>query len=326
LTNTDEFDWNGLAWDSTYRSSLSYDLYGNRVYYWTFAWNNGWDTTFGYRSNFQYRNGSQVEIKVNEVWQSSLAGWNLQDSTIYHYNLANEWDTVSYYFHSIIGWTPEQRVVDITWHDFSNELSLTGRKQNFGSIWEDYERYRITYGPNESETWVTDVYNAPNWDSARKEVYINDYHEHQTAYEYYEWSGGWLLNSSELNDYTYDGNGQTTLRIREYYDGSNYVNERRFEYSNFFAGIASTQIPTLEVIAYPNPVADHLHFKLEGPQNGPVQIALYDMQGRLRAQTIAPYACEEVQIPISDLLADGIFVYRIQTKSGQATGKVVVQR
>jgi hypothetical protein len=62
-------------------------------------------------------------------------------------------------------------------------------------------------------------------------------------------------------------------------------------------------------------------------QNGPVEVALYDLQGRLRVKTMSPTTVgAEITMPISEILENGTYMYRIQTKEGTASGKVLVQR
>jgi hypothetical protein len=328
LVALDEFGWNGSAWDSTYRSEIAHDAFGNTTLYWSFDWNGSWDTTFGYQTRYTYRNVSQVESAVDQTWQNSQVGWLLQDSTYYSYDLANTWDTIAYHSYTGIGWLAEERLVGLTWHDFAKELPLTVRTQYYAAGWEDVKRARVTYGPYDSQTWIFDTYNAPDWDSTAKEVYIHDAEWHEVAYEFYGWAGGWNLSAGELNSYNYDGSGRTLERIREYYDGATYYFDRRFLYDNFFVGTAAATVPQVEVTAFPNPATDLVHFNVGLAQPGPVHIALHDLQGRLRVASQAHTGMGEstITVPLSDQLESGTYVYTVRTKAGETTGKVVVQR
>ena len=50
-----------------------------------------------------------------------------------------------------------------------------------------------------------------------------------------------------------------------------------------------------------------------------------DLQGRLRVSSSLRYSGQQVMLPVSELLEAGMYTFTLQTDSGTATGKVVVQ-
>ncbi len=319
------FDWNGASWDSTIRYVSAYDAVGRPNLFLIIQWNGtAWDTINGTRSVYTYRNVDQVESRVKSRWQTLQSTWTLIDSTWYSYDAANEWDTVTTYSYAGPGWTVSNRTVGYTWYDFSKRLPYTGRYQTYGTGWTDYTRYRAIYGANDSQTFVYHTYNAPNWDSTGKEVFVYDAQEHLIDYQYYDWIGAWEQSDGQLNHYTYDGTGQTLELVREQFDGYLYRFDRRFVYANFLVGIAIPTLPAIKVRAFPNPVADHLQFSVEQSKPGPVSIQLYDLQGRLRAETLVQHADGVIDFPIPVQLPSGSYSYRLITREGSATGKVMV--
>jgi hypothetical protein len=319
------FVWNGSSWDSTIRYVSAYDALGRPNLFLIIQWNgSAWDTISGTQSVYTYRNVDQVESRVKWRWRPLQSIFTLEDSTWYSYDAADEWDTVTTYSYAGPGWTASNRTVGYTWYDFSKRLPLTGRYQTYATSWTDYTRYRATYGANDSQTWVYHTYNAPNWDSTGKEVFVYDAQEHLLDYQYYDWIGAWEQSDGQLNQYAYNGIGQTLERIQQLFDGYLYRFERRMVYANFLVATATPTLPAIKVVAFPNPVSDQLRFSVVQSKPGPVSIQLYDLQGRLRAETLVQLADGIIDLAIPAQLPSGSYSYRLTTREGSATGKVMV--
>lgn len=322
-------NWNGASWDTTTGNAYDYNANDALTTFWRLSWNGqGWDTTQGYHDEITYHTGNVQASSLESDWQTGV--WVPTDSTYFGVDGNMEWDTVIALTFSGIGWTPVEKLVGLTWQDFAAEKPLTGTYQTYnGNTWELYRRFRAHYGPGSMATRVWDTYNAPDWDSTSKEVENYDIHGHATYWHTYVWVGAWLLYDSELNTYTYNGSGNMLVRVREMYDGYLYRYDRRFEYANFFTEAAAPAEPGLQASAYPNPMQvndEVLHFDLGDAATGKVQAALYDLQGRLRAETFAPAGLGRLDFPVSPSLENGCYIYRVRTAKGEATGRVVLQR
>ncbi len=194
-------------------------------------------------------------------------------------------------------------------------------------MWQDNYITERTYGQFDGYTSITHTWDGSSWDST-KSIIGNDAMYHPISFAQFEWASGWQQVGGGTTDYIYDSQGNTAEWTSKYWSpGGQYINNERKQCFSFFTGIEDLQSNASAVTAYPNPCSDHLNFKLNLNQNGPAHIALYDLQGRLRLQTITPVRVgEDIAMPISETLEDGTYIYRIQTKAGEATGKVAVQR
>jgi hypothetical protein len=326
LSDTWLFYRNGNAWDSTIERHYRYDAFGNDTLFYERNWNGlWWETTAGEYKVLTYRNVDQIETKVGSQWSFSQGIFVRNDSVVYTYNGNNAGASDTHYGWNGSAWDPSFRWLDYVWHDYSLQLPSAARKQVFNTAWEDQERFRATYWPFNSPVAIYESYIAPNWDTTFKVDIIYDAQGHERSSEFYVYQSGWQLALGELNAYTYNGNGQTVERIRQSFDGITYLNDRKYVYDAFFVGAASPTTQSLDVQAFPNPATDRLQFRLRDVKPGQVQVQLYDLQGRLRAETRLAHAGEVIVFPISEQLENGCYHYRLTTKEGQATGKVIVQ-
>jgi hypothetical protein len=89
--------------------------------------------------------------------------------------------------------------------------------------------------------------------------------------------------------------------------------------NNLNVGQAEVKLPALSVLAYPNPAYDAVRFDV--PATSPVTLQLIDLQGRVvLTQT-------HLQ-PLFDVsaVARGLYIYRLITPEGTATGKLLLAR
>ncbi len=321
--------WTGSAWENSSKFETTDDNFGNTLLNIYCSWNiNQWDTLAGDRVSYQYNLANQVVESVIESWNQNTHQWDTGYLEQYAWSNPTGWDTVTYSNWNGSGWELAERFVDVTWYDFANFLPYYARNQVYNApLWEDVERFTATYGTNGSGTTYSEDWNGATWDSVYKDVVINDSHGHQVSYEGYQWNASWMLNSVSLTQYTYDLQDRTIEEVYQSGNPSPVENYYRIVYPSFFTSAIGAHSITSNVTAYPNPCTDRLNFKVENSQNGPIQISIYDLQGRLRMQTVTAAAVgKDITLSISELLENGSYVYRIATKDAQASGKVVVQR
>ncbi len=320
--------WNGANWVEDYRTEMAYDGLGNNTlflnYYWT---GQNWDTAYGQRNTYSYVFTDRISIYTEEFWDSTAHIWENSGRIEYTFPTAASWDTTTSYFWNGSGWQPDERFLDVVWYDFDKELAYSARNQAYGgSGWEDATRFRCTFGANDSPTYVWDDWSGVSWDSTTKDVTRYDAHDHEILSESFDWIGAWQQSSGFLSHYTYDNQDRTTEVIDELFDGYIYRFAGRRTYPTFFTGEADALELDFQVAVYPNPCTDRLTIGFEKTPKGPVEIRIYDLNGQLRVHSqFNAIIGSSINVPISETLANGSYIYRIGTKSGAATGNIIVQ-
>lgn len=319
--------WNGNAWENQFRTEYIWDIHGNLEQWLRFNWDvSQWDTVSGYRSIYTYFSPGLIGTQIDQYWDSNTSAWENSNRMEFTYTNLTNWDTAVFSYWNANNWVLDERSIDVVWYNFEKLLATSGRVQlHNGSAWEDLARVTGTFGQNDSHVYVWEEWTNNNWVQALKEVENFDAQGHQTLSESYDWIGAWQQSDGYLSHYTYDSQNRTEEIISESFDGYIYRYAGRLEYPSFFTSLEETISPTLSATTYPNPCTDRLNFDLGLKQNGPVEIALYDLNGTLRLQTnMRASTTETVSVPISEFLENGSYIYRISTKEGIATGKVVV--
>ena len=86
--------------------------------------------------------------------------------------------------------------------------------------------------------------------------------------------------------------------------------------------------PSLRITNYPNPVADQVTLKWQVPNSMPVSVNLYDATGRMIRNLYTANDKARVGTLTADTrkLAAGIYLVRLETATGSATRKLVIDR
>jgi hypothetical protein len=97
------------------------------------------------------------------------------------------------------------------------------------------------------------------------------------------------------------------------------------EESGYEPGIRT---PSLQISNYPNPVTDQATLKWQVPSSMPISVNLYDATGRLVRNLYTANGKARVGTLTVDTrsLAGGIYLARLETASGSATRKLVIDR
>jgi Secretion system C-terminal sorting domain len=328
--NTTSYEWDSAAWVNSFKHEITYDPYGNPLLFWDFDWVQGaWDTVAGNRITYTYTFTDKPTSGLDEVWLGTGLGWRNSSLEELTWPTPQGWDSYTYSRWLNNAWEPQDRQVAVSWYKFSEWMPYSITYQTYyNGAWLNEGKRDYTYGQYDSEVSFSQEWLNVAWDTLYKDVITRDSLSHAILEEGYDWVGTWQFSSGDQNDYAYDGQGHTVEIIHQSWTGNVYEFETKQVYDNFFTVNAASPTTILsQVTAFPNPCTDKLNFKLELQQNSPVQIALYDLQGRLRMQTASPRLMDsQVTVPISEVLENGTYVYRISTKEGVAEGKVIVQR
>ncbi len=318
--------WNGSNWDPSYRFLRTFDPYGNLTSSIGQTWNGlGWDTSSGYRASYTYHPSQQIASVIQESYQIGV-GWYPTYKIEYSLDNQNRWDTVTGYLPLQGNWANDRRIVGLGWHDFSENQPDSGRFEQYTTVWENLQRYRVTYSQNDSQEWIYEKF-ATIWDPADKFLFNYDAQGNEILNEGYRWTGAWTQTDGLLTSYVYGLSGERLEVTQAFYSGMIYVNDNRQVYANFFTESPEEQNKSIHMSVFPNPSPGNapVNFKFSGKDLGMVQICLYDMTGRLRLVThTATQAL--VQISIPDGFENGTYIYRVDSRVGTANGTWILQR
>jgi hypothetical protein len=162
-----------------------------------------------------------------------------------------------------------------------------------------------------------------------REIETNDARGHLILSAQMSWDGvEWIQDWGDRYTYTYDAQGHTTEIIQETWNPARnaYEFSQKEVFTNFFTRAEAPHGLSHTVTSYPNPCIQELNFSFGEMQTGRAHVALYDMKGTKRMEMSSQVTAQVLTLPISGHLEAGVYTYRLTTRQGQATGKVVVQR
>jgi hypothetical protein len=323
--------WSSGAYQNQLRESWTYDVMGRDSLTFDYQWVGtpfgfAWDTLSGSRIIYTWTGTGEVATEEYSTWTTTSSGsyWTDYSRVEYSYSPAMEWDTVTTYSYMFGNWSASYRKMDMVWHDFPQRQCAAYILQLPSGGWSDYQRVTCAFNGRDSdcttETWTS------AWDSSSREFRTFDSIGHPTKVENQIRQGNqWSVQSGAVYLYTYDSLGRVVQKIDQDWDPvMGYLNDFKYVYSTFAVGMEEVA-DQLTLRAYPNPFADHLKFSLE-TKPGPVTISLYDLAGRLRLQCQLAYTGSEIDLPISDQLEQGAYIYHVLSREGAVRGRVVLQR
>jgi hypothetical protein len=329
VVNSRLYDWSGSAWLNRDSSHTTYDAWGNETEKITFTdFNNTWDTASIVRNTYTYHVSNQVLTSVRELW-SVGNGWIPSLRVENHYDANNQLDTTmssTWVTITTSQWKPYRRLVGIQYYDYARNLPSAGRIQTYYNGWNDAQRYTVTYGQYDSQVWLYDEFITLWAPLQRNRIHYLAPGDIDTSSVENIVSNHWAISAATARQFTYDGQHHPVQVIEQDYHNGNYENAFKWDYPSYFVANAPFQSATFAVKAYPNPATDRLNFDLQTLRPGPVHLVLYDLQGRKRMETEIQHADGSVALPISNVLENGTYCYRITTKAGVAAGKVEIER
>jgi hypothetical protein len=293
-----------------------------------YTWNgNGWDSTSGDRFTYTYHNGNLIEEQIGESYGSFNHSWSFNERVVYHYNLQDERDTITYYYDDNGSWMPGDRLVDIVYHDMQKDLFAYYRYQEFTGTWDDLARLTYTYGLYDSYEMIEESFTG-TWDSTYKDIVTVDAEGHVVLAETYSYGNGWEFYAGDISHFTYDVLGRTMEEWTEYYTNSAYQNGSKRIYDSFFVVGAPRPLATATTALdiWPNPCGDRLHVLPRFSQPTAAKVALRDLQGRLQWECALQLGASEVTLVLPEGLANGTYLFEVNAGGGRSVEKVVVLR
>jgi hypothetical protein len=320
--------WTNNAWAPSGKGVFEYDVQSNRTLAVSLNWNGtSWDTIGGSRTTYTYGPQNQWASLQEENYDNLAQGWKGFYRWEVTFDPQDKWDTFTEYAFPLNAWEPAYRHVDIIWDDYPSKQMAYAKVQYFSTVWADSQQVLGNFGPNQSSEYVTQNIQPSGLVNDKRTSWLNDQYGHRRRYAVDIWSGqAWETFLRDSTDYTYDALGRTLESVDFYWSGGNLIPYLRQVYASFFTSAFVGQTLDMDVIVYPNPAVSELHFSLQGAKPGQVSIALYDIQGTKRVETMAFSNGTEIILPLSNELEAGTFIWRANAREGRATGKVIVQR
>jgi hypothetical protein len=291
-------------------------------------WNGtSWDTIGGSRTTYTYGPQNQWASLQEENYDNLAQGWKGFYRWEVTFDPQDKWDTFTEYAFPLNAWEPAYRHVDIIWDDYPSKQMAYAKVQYFSTVWADSQQVLGNFGPNQSSEYVTQNIQPSGLVNDKRTSWLNDQYGHRRRYAVDIWSGqAWETFLRDSTDYTYDALGRTLESVDFYWSGGNLIPYLRQVYASFFTSAFVGQTLDMDVIVYPNPAVSELHFSLQGAKPGQVSIALYDIKGTKRVETMAFSNGTEIILPLSNELEAGTYIWRANAREGRAAGKVIVQR
>jgi hypothetical protein len=353
--------WGSSGWQLTDRVVLRTDANGNRTSQiaetMTVA---GWDTTFADSTRYTYILGSKIAAKTFLLWDSNTQQFQNQSLETYSYNAdtlpltyavfswnGNQWinqkQEINLYDNSRVllqtdvqigvgtTWKPHLQYRWLAWHDQTRLLPSYFEEDEYSadSIPQVANRWRcnITYGPNNDRLSVSERFVNPQWDSLFYWTLEIDAQDHMTSFELFYKTSNWEFISGYQVDLTYDADLHVVdeWHAERAMQRPDYTKTFRKTYDNFLLQTISPVAMTTQVHTFPNPCSDHLSIQCAAT-DGPVEVSLYDLQGRLRLSSILQSTEGGIlKIQISEALENGCYALSVKNADFQASAKVVVQ-
>jgi hypothetical protein len=331
-------NWTQKTWGSgTYtndqRKEWFYSHTGHDSVEYTFQWVStpfgfDWDTLSGSRTLRTALPNGDILSEEFESWTPTTSGsyWNPQNKVAYHYSQTAEWDTVTYFQAQNGNWLPNGRRVAMNWFDFSQNQCASYVTQLPNGGWSDVQRTTCTFNGLDSDCF-TENYSG-NWDTLLRQRLLFDSDGRATRVEnQIRQANIWSITDARTFDYTLDSLGHVVEMIQQEWDLQfGFQNNLKYVYPSWLVGFAENSQAEMGVTIYPVPATDVCKFRLEGKTGGLVHIELYDLHGRLRVERIRPFTSNEIQLPLSEQLEGGTYLYRITTNAGSARGKIIILR
>ncbi len=325
-------NWASNTWTNASRTTWGYDATGNDTLSWQFSWHlavtgDYWDTITGSRNRLQYGPANQISEREISYWSPGLpfGTWTRASKNNYFFNGLGQWDSLVTSSPAGLSWVPISRMVGVQWHDYAQQQRSAYKTQYYQGTWLNAIRNTCTFTGLDNLCY-TETYNASVWDTAYREYQYYDAAQNLTQWERQDYNAGqWMVNSGVEHQYVYDGLGHIVEVVDRIWDPQiGYLNNEKRVYDEFFVVQTAAPRPQIEVTAFPNPVVDRLHFRMDRP--GPAHITVTDMQGLLRMECFVAVSVDELELQISDLLPNGSYCYRISTRVGEAQGKFILLR
>lgn len=218
--------WDGTAWEVAAQGIFTYDANGNVLTFETYYWN-GSSFDANEKETYTYDANGNVLTYTYAYWNGSA--WEDSDRTTYTYNANGQITTETLAYWNGSGWDSSHR----TSYTYNGDgtLNETLYQDWWGASWETSTKYVNQYTAGVLTTQVEYYWDGTNFVLSGRNVYTYDGSGNMTelVYEYYD--GICCYENGNRNQYAYDANGNVTSEHYAYWDGTEWVDTDQYNYT-----------------------------------------------------------------------------------------------
>lgn len=306
--------WNVGVWDLHTRTTVNYDSLGNITLLKEEEYQNGtWVTSSERTQTILYDSlGRQVSLEL----QANFLGIYLSVLQEYIYGTSSTPDTI-YLYQSTGGtvYQPVSRIVDITWHSFSDRQfsEYTNELYSFGAF-DPYEKYTFTYyGEPGTFEELSQLKTVNGWENYQRRTEEYDAEGRTTLLENGEWINMVLQIQNRISlVYQDDAQNCLTEAIQTTVTPQDSVIER-VRLSNNFVG---TPEPATNdwLTVFPNPVKDQVFLQLDTERPMMATARIYDLKGQLEFEKNIQMTFGVTTLKIDRILSPGLYLLHLHTR------------
>jgi|GEM_PF-6398192 len=342
----------------TGRTQYQYDTDSLPSYTTDYTYISGTFVAIGRYENY-YNTLRQITNAYYKPWSTTTNTFTNQKKTVYHYNALNQNDTITDLIWNGTTWGNSSYAA----LQYNVQGLVSGRTSYswYSGSWQYGIRQTFSYYPDSltQEKFLFQDIGSGLFRNVNRETYT--YQARTTKQDaYYLWdNANTVWYAYEQTDYTIDGNNRQTARDYMKLDTATHTLTLRqhttYEYDadgNYHYGISAALVPHLgilrnvsevynwyllsptvienilpvtDVLLYPNPTGNELHISYRNESFQPVNLMLYNSNGRLLQNSRIDARGSEITTINTTNLSNGVYVLQFVNNKQQSSYKFLVQ-
>lgn len=333
ITLVDNEDFDGVQFSTYLRTITTYDNQGNRIEYQVLDRNTGnLQTSYWTRNTMTFDSMGRITRDEVERYKTAQNAWEPVYADDFFWGSAIGWDSAYHYLYDNGNWLLDSRTVNVSWNDFAAmQFNHYDKEDLVSGAWLPNQRFEYTWSANNSREVVELRYNssANAYEPYSRQVHSFDLWDNRLVYNAFDYdapSASWVQDVGYRYQNIYDGQNRLLETIEEIYDDANntWANHYRIEYLGL-ALSAPSPLPASSASWHPQPAGQSAFLQLDGPKPGPVNVQLFDLQGRLLRSYSQQKGSGSAQLEFELGLAEGMYLYRVEAPEGKFAGKLLVR-
>lgn len=318
---------NGNPWLNEFRYLSTYNSRNQLTEELSQAWaGTAWQTTDGYR----YQNIYDGPLLTEQTVQILNAGTYQNDARFQYVASSGQWSEVVAQRWDGAAWVNEERLTELTWHNWTARQPASFRVQAWLSSgqWTNFQRHTLSYGATGTVTQlIEEAQAAGTWQNFSRYTEPYDAQGNDLGYRQEDWlNDGWVLSNELRAQLRYDAQNRLTRRTEQLYSPitAQFANRQRLNYGGFqdiITAAASRQSAALRL--YPVPATEVLYVEaVSSPSTltGPPEIRTLTGQLVQRAPATAQRGALRIPLPA---LAAGTYLLYLPTNQGRLVQRFV---
>lgn len=302
-----------FPWDSVAKSTTTYDQNGNEsvVMDYSYQQGTGWVINYGYKSVYTY-NTAKLPVTIEfQYYDEDLSTFVKSDKTTFDYDNTGKITAATSMTWNDVAYENDSKTAEIIWYKWNS----TDFDASLMASSNDYD------------------WNGTTYQLSSRSSSTYDSHDNETEYKEEEISGGtWSIEYGSKYTLTYNVDGAMTEKIEQGWnsDDTLWVNNYRYEYSNFLAytdtsgntGMLDLAGKSAGLTVYPNPFETQTVISLT-ESKGTAQFMLYNLTGK-NVRTLE-FVNGTVVLEKGDLPSGMYFYIVTDNQKTQSSGKLMIK-